>query len=163
MGNRTEQVTHTLDLDENPGLHRTGWQVQPFGKALLLAIMIAGLLGVFGQGWLSKRTAVHGRAQINYERFARFNGELKLDVTMTGVTGKSAVSFPLSYINHFEIKQIVPTPERTFIRDGQMWFVFEAEQNLQALFYMRPQQTGSVAGLIYVNEANTPIHHYIYP
>jgi hypothetical protein len=163
MGNRTETVTHALDLEEKDELHRKGWQVQPFGKALLLAMMVAGLLGVFGQGWLSKKTAAQANARISYEQFGRYDGKLKMEVSMTGVTGKSAVSFPLSYITHFEIEQVVPQPERTFIREGQMWFVFEASQNLQASYYLRPHKTGSIRGTIYVNEQNIPIHHYIYP
>lgn len=163
MNNRTEEINHPLDLNERLDLHRKGWQVQPFGKALIVAFMIAGLLGLFGNGWLSKQNIRQGRAQVSYERFFRRDGKMELEVSMTGVSGRSAISFPLAYLKDIEITQVMPQPERSFIREGQVWYVYEADQNLQARFSLRPQTRGSIYGSVYVNEENIPIHHFIFP
>lgn len=152
-----------MDLDERPALHQKGWKIQPIGKALVLLIMLAGLLGLFGNGWLSKQWLLQGRTQIKFERFYRRNSDMKLEVAAAGVAGRSAISFPLGYIKNFEVVKIVPEPERSFVRDGQLWYVFEAEQNLQADFYLRASKAGSIAGSVFVNEENIPIHHFIYP
>lgn len=163
MDNRMEQVSHPLDLDEQPRLHRKGWIAQVIGKVLIIALMIAGLLGAFGEGWLSSRTILQGRTQLQYERFYRQDATMKLAVSQTGVAGRSAISFPLPYISQLEVSQVVPEPEQSFTRDGQLWYVFEADQNLLVTFHLRPKTRGNLAGSVYVNEDNIPVHHFIYP
>ncbi len=163
MGNRIEQISHSLDLDEQIGMHRTGWITQIFGKILILAFMVLGLLGLFGEGWLSKKQVQAGGAQVRYERFLRHDADTKMHIALAGVTGFSAVSFPLNYIRDLEVHTVIPQPERSFIKDGQVWYVFEAEQNLQATFYIRPKTRGNVHGSVWVNEAQIPLHHFIYP
>lgn len=163
MANRIEQINHPLDLNEDIRLHQKGWMVQPIGKVLILSFMIAGLLGMFGDGWLSQQNILQGRTQLQYERYFRQDAEMKMQVSQAGVTGRSAISFPLAYINQLQVTQVIPEPEQTFIRDGQMWYVFQAEQNLVVTFLIRPKTRGGLPGSVYVNEENIPVHHFIFP
>lgn len=163
MSNRTEPLHHALDLEENIALHRKGWKVQPIGKAFILLTIAAAILGLFGEGFLSNQTARAGAAQVHFEKYARQSGKIKLQISATGVNGRSAISFPLTYIKAFQVEQIVPEPETSFIKEGQVWYVFEASQNLQADFYMQPESRGSISGSVWVNDQNIPLHHFIFP
>ncbi|OLY94003.1 hypothetical protein SAMN05444008_110189 [Cnuella takakiae] len=163
MASRIEQISHPLDLDEKLNLHHKGWIIQPVGKVLLVGLMVMGLLGLFGEGLLSQQQVRQGTTQLSYEKFFRQYGEMELKVQQAGVSGRSAISFPLDYINHLQVTQVLPQPESTFIRDGQLWYVFQADQNLQVTFYIRPQTRGNLHGSVYVNEDNIPIHHFFYP
>lgn len=163
MSSRVEPVQHALDLEENIALHRKGWRVQPIGKAFILLIIIAGVLGLFGEGLLGNQTVRQGNAQVQYEKYGRQDGKMKLQIAATGVRGRSAISFPISYIKNFQVERIVPEPQSSFVREGQVWYVFEATQNLQAHFYLQPETRGAVSGSVWVNEQEVPLHHFIFP
>ena len=163
MSNRFEQVHHSMDLEEDLELHRKGWIAKPFGRAVIISILVAGALGFFGGGWLSKQVLRQGAATIQFDRFLRNQGEMDLVVSMTGVSGRSAVSFPLEYMNNLHVEDIVPQPETSFIRSGQVWYVFQADQNLLAHFYLKPQTVGNLHGSVWVNDQFIPLSHYIYP
>ncbi|WP_132052282.1 hypothetical protein [Pseudocnuella soli] len=163
MSTRFEEVHHSLDLDEDLKLHRKGWIAKPIGRAIIMVIVIAGALGFFGQGILSKKVLRQGSAMIQFDRFLRHNGEMDMLVSMTSVAGRSAVSFPLDYMQHLKVEHIVPQPEASFIRSGQVWYVFQTDQNLMAHFFIKPQTTGNLHGAVWINDQFIPISHFIYP
>ena len=42
-----------MELQEDLHLHEKGWIIQRIGWAVLFAVIIAGIIGVFGNGWVS--------------------------------------------------------------------------------------------------------------
>lgn len=152
-----------MDLDENLKLHRKGWIAKSIGRAAILGIMLAAALGLFSNGIMSRQVARQGTVVVESDRFLRNNSETRLSISMTGVKGRSVISFPLTYTQHLKVERISPEPERTAIRDGQVWYVFEADQNLLVQFYMKPQTNGNLHGSVWVNDQYLLLSHFIYP
>src|SRR5687768_8105632 len=76
--NKIERVKHTMELDDKIDLQIRGWKVQRIGWVVILALMLAAALGVFGEGVISKKQVDLGNAQVTYDRFFRYEAQMKL-------------------------------------------------------------------------------------
>ncbi len=69
-----------LQLPEDMRFQRAEWRVQRIGRLLMLAIVIAALAGVFGDGPLATRFHASGDGvlQVEYDRFVRVGASARL-------------------------------------------------------------------------------------
>ena len=79
-----------LQINEDIEFQKKEWNWARLGWVLMLIIALAGLLGLFGQGPLSKSTARAGGIEVEYERCAQF----LRDSTETGYRALTS-AFPL--------------------------------------------------------------------
>ena len=158
-----ESVRPTLQIDESLALHRTGWIVQRIGWVMILLVMIAGLLGLFGEGFLSKTHPVSGEIKATYERFFRFESEMKIRVESSG-GHIGNISFPQSYLKNFKIVRFVPEPHNNTTLPGEVVYHFLPAQNQLVTIYLTPTNHGNISGIMKVNGTNIfSLHHFIYP
>ena len=159
-----EVVNADLEIEEHIHLQKTGWVAQRIGLCIMLVFVLLALLGLFGDGILSKRTTVIKDVTLEYERFYRHEGtmELKIEVAGNNTTGVD-VAFPVDYLKHFEIRSILPEPKGNRIENGNEHYHFDASGPTNITYYFVPREVGAIAGAIEVNDAIFSVNHFIYP
>lgn len=161
--NKIERIKHTLELDEKIDMHIKGWKVQRVGWVLVLAIMLAAALGVFGHGIFSKKVVHLENAQITYERFFRYEAEMEVRFIVAGSAAPTQISFSQDYLKNMRIEQIVPEPKENFTRSGSVFFVFGEDTPVEVTFYLMAKKAGTLQGEVGVNNANFHLSQFIYP
>ncbi len=69
----------SLEVDEDMQFQRKEWTVEHWSWIGMAIIAIAALLGLFGQGILSKTTVENGPIQVEYGRFERLLAPIQLE------------------------------------------------------------------------------------
>ncbi len=163
MTKRTvELIQHETPLEDNIALHERGWKIQRIGWVLIFVFMILALLGVFGDGPLSKRKVQVGNTVIKFDQFLRYEHEtqLKLESENENI---ATVSIPLAYLNKLKLTEVIPEPEKQIASNGYINFIFRGEENHSLTFFLDPNKPGKVEGDIKVNSYTIPLKQTIYP
>ena len=158
-----EQVQSSIEIDEAIQLHEKGWIIQRIGWVCIIGIMIAGILGLFGEGPLSKKNPVSGNIKATYERFFRYEAEMKI-VMESSSDHISNISFPQHYLKNFKLIRFVPEPEQNITTANVVIYRFMPSLNRVVTIYLTPKNRGTIQGDMKVNGINNfSLHHYIYP
>lgn len=158
-----EQIQHRLELDEHLKLHEKGWVIQRVGWIIMLLLVLAGAMGVFGSGIVSKQSPVIGGITVEYERFFRYEAEMKI-LVQSSAEPVTSISFPQTYLKDFRIVRFVPDPHHNQSTPEDVVYFFQGGQNQIVSAYLIPKDYGSVKGQMKVNQRHV-IHlaHFIYP
>ena len=159
---KTEHIKHSLELQEDIPLFKRGIHFQRAGIVLMFIFLICGAAGAFGTGPISQQHLTVGTAQIESEKFLRFKDETELIFRIQQVEAEAEISFPAEYLEHFEVKNIMPEPVATEIVADKVVYRFAANQKAVIRFFLSPGQTGSVDGILSVNNEPVSISHFIY-
>lgn len=159
-----EVVNPDLELEEHLSLQKTGWVIQRAGFSIMFVFVSLALLGLFGDGVLSKQTRMIKNVTLEYERFYRHEAsmELKIDVDESNHT-EVDVAFPVAYLKNFEIRSILPEPKVNRTEQGKVHYLFDARGKTNIVYYLTPRQPGILTGAVEVNNAIFSINQYIYP
>jgi hypothetical protein len=155
--------TTSLDLEDEINLHQKGWNIQRAGWAVILLLLVASALGLFGSGLLSSKELTANGNTIRFEKLARFESPMHLRVNAKSNNGKIEVRIPQSYLKEIELDKIVPEPVDQRLKKEQAIFIFEATDFSFIDFYLIPEKAGPVKAVIQVNESNFSVNHFIYP
>ncbi|MBT1700950.1 hypothetical protein KK083_28920 [Fulvivirgaceae bacterium PWU4] len=158
-----ERIKPSLQLKDDIDLHISGWIVQRIGWVLLLLLLIAASLGVFGTGWLSAGHVAGKNGTVSFERIARFETPMKLVVQIEKADGDIEIRIPRSYLDCMEIDKIVPEPATQKAAGGSAIYTFDAEAESTITFYLMPESTGSIHTELTIDNTNFPIAHFIFP
>jgi hypothetical protein len=124
--------------------------------------MVAGLLGLFGGGVLSKQTVKSQQITAEYERFFRYETEMKVVLKSNEHIG--SVSLPQQYIQHFRLVHFEPQPENNHSSGNDIVYNFLPENNRIVTIYMIPKDFGTIEGEMRINGAdNIQLDHFIFP
>lgn len=157
-----EVVEPCLEIDEQLDLQKKGWVLQRVGWIFILCVMIAGGLGLFGEGILSGKTVSSGNSRVNYERFFRYEVEMKVLVESSHHI--ASVSFPQEYLKNFNIVRFVPEPANNSTINNTISFNFLPADNHIVSIYMIPKGYGGISGTMKINGAEViQLDHFIYP
>lgn len=159
----------TIQLAEHIPFQERLWHVQRIGWVVFALIILAALLGLFGQGPLSSATAESGRLQVDYERFARFESPTTFDLRVAPAASDMTVEVWLSqgYLQQIEVVSISPPPSEVRADNDRLIYVFALHQVgviAQVTFHVTPLRTGLLlaqAGL--TNEQPVQFSQFIYP
>jgi hypothetical protein len=144
-----------LEIDQDLEFQRRSWIVQRVGWAIMLALLVAGGLGLLGSGPLSARTAsIPGLMRVDYQRFGRYQTsesltiELEPQATAGGVV---RLGIDRHYLEGSKIESIVPPVERVEGLGDRLVHVFRMAQPgvpLRVTLRRQPEQFGSIRGRI---------------
>ncbi len=155
-----------LELDDDMPAHRRGWVVQRIGWAGMLAVVAAGLLGVFGRGPASDAEISAGDVTVRYERFgrARSTSELRV-VAAPGADGELRVWFGRDFMEAQRVDRVVPHPLRTVVSGDRHAFVFAVADRLPTtvVFHLEPERAGHHRAEVGVAETVARFDQYVWP
>ena len=105
-----------LQIDQDLRFSQREWRTQKAGWLVMLLLILAALLGVFGRGPLSPQQAVtaNGRLILAYDRVARHSATdvLRLAIAPTAVSGDTvSIWFDRAYMHARAIESISPEPQ----------------------------------------------------
>ena len=163
MSTLRHAIRSSLEIDESINLHRTGWIVQRIGWVIIIGIMAAGLMGLFGEGPISRAHPLTGGIETTYERFFRFESEMKIVIRSSG-EHISNITFSQHYLKNFKILRFIPEPENNTTTTDKIIYNFLPGQNELVSIYITPTSYGTIKGTMHVNDVNTfTLHHFIFP
>jgi hypothetical protein len=157
-----EQAEIDLAIDEQLPMHERGWKVQRIGLLLILALVLCCSVGLFGDGVASTSKITGKTAEIEFERFYRFQAKMELKIEVNSET-RSVVSIPTDYLKHFEIESIVPEPQQNEFNGKSIDYMFNGKGGKVVTFYLVPQQIGRVSAVVAVDGDSFALNHFIYP
>ena len=151
-----------MELQEDLHLHEKGWIIQRIGWAVLFAVIIAGIIGVFGNGWVSYEKIAAKNITIKYDRFLRYRTETSYQLQSSEHV--RTISFPEEFLKNFEVVRFIPEPVENSSSQNNIKYSFNPGDNRIITIYLTPQEYGTVGGQIAVNN-NTKLNlaHFIYP
>lgn len=140
---------------------RRGWVMQRVGWAAMVALVAAGLAGVFGSGPASSGRAAAARLAVEYERFLRLDRETELAFRVDG-GGRTELWLAEDYARDLKIEAITPEPRAVRAGRGRVVFEFDLSGPSDVVFHVRPRRAGRLAGQAGV-EAPLELRHFVYP
>lgn len=143
-----------LDVEEDPGYHRRNEMFERAALVVMVLIVIAAVLGVFGHGPLSREVVgiVGGPLWIEYPRVGRSGAGEVIHVHFgTGASreSESRVWVDRRLLDALRVEQIMPEPERSEAGAEGTLFVFakhDMSRPASVTFHVLPQRAGSVKG-----------------
>jgi hypothetical protein len=140
-------TTGDLPIDDDQQFHRLGWTIQRVGWGLLALFVSSAVLGVYGQGPLSQRTAQSGSLKVEYQRFARREApsEVRLEIP-PDADGRARFSVDAKFADAMRVSTILPEPIATTTGDrvGFEFLVTEGEI-AHVMVRFEPERIGASA------------------
>jgi|SRR6185436_9752935 len=118
-----------IQLSDDFPFTRKSWIVERAGWGLLIAILVAALLGGLGPGLFSRRSTASGSLAVEYDRFGHFKTEETITLRLTSRPEDPArVSFWIdeSFLDGIRIEEIRPLPLEVRPEEGRTTYLFAA-------------------------------------
>ena len=160
-----------LELDQDLAYQRRAWRAQRIAWLIMLLIVLAALIGLFGHGPLSRTTVgPNGGLQLEYERFARLLTPTTLRFrTSSGAIQGDELRLWISndYLQGIQIEHVSPMPQTVEAGPDGLVFVFrltEPGRPMTATFQARPERIGRISGHAALTDRQ-PIrfNQFVYP
>jgi hypothetical protein len=150
-----EQFVGELEVDQELDYQQREWKAQRVGWAVMLLIILATLLGLFGRGPLSRASIGGDPLKLEYERFTRHASPTQLTVHLApgvaGKDGKARVRLRRDYMQGVRIEHITPEPESVEASEDALEYVFEVadpSHPVTAVFQLEADKMWSRSGHI---------------
>jgi hypothetical protein len=170
-GRGAPRASGELEVEQDLAFQGVSWRVQRIGWAALAVLVVAALLGAFGDGVLSRAaigdpsSALH----LSYERFARHGSPTRLQLTWPGArgTGSAALTVDSEYLRAVSLEQVIPEPERVVVGDAGVTLRFPAVADARrttVVLVVRPRRIGRTGGVVRVEgHPDIRFRQLIYP
>ncbi|HEX5499407.1 MAG TPA: hypothetical protein VFX03_09280 [Thermomicrobiales bacterium] len=141
------QQGNDLDVKQDVEFQRREWRVQRIGWIVILAILAAAALGLFGSGPLSQASVRAGPITVAYSRFDRRRSPTELNITIAGASGRRQIELWIdrSYLDHVNVERISPPPQSSRAGDDRTIFVFALDSQAETAaigFAIEPEAIG---------------------
>ena len=114
-----------LDVEQDLHFQRREWRFQRAGLVVLSAFVIAALLGVFGNGMLSRgRAQGSGVFAVDYERLTRAHRTSRIEVQIPAEAGAVELALNRGYFDAARIERLDPEPSAIDIGPEEVVFRF---------------------------------------
>ena len=150
--------------------HRAAWRVERIGWTAMALLLMAALLGVFGDGPLSHvRSGSTQALSVRYDRLLRSNAptEYEFQAGTSLVTGgELRLRFERSLMEDIELDSIVPQPDKQDAGPDYTEFAFRVRGNapVKIDFRYRPATFGRHSGRVSVDgQHSVLIDQFVYP
>jgi hypothetical protein len=159
-----------LQIEEDESFQRREWLMERVGWAGLVVFVLAAAAGAFGGGPLSSTQTSDGGGllTVHYERFVRFSAvtEFVVRTARTANATETTVFVEQSYLQHFEVASVLPTPVRVEQHGSHVAFVFSSvagDADHELVFRLKPIRAGRLVGTFGVSKSNgVPVRQFAY-
>lgn len=160
-----------LDIDERPNFQRRSWVVERVGWLSMASILLAGILGLFGNGIFgpSMVTTEDERLSLQYERFWRQRAPMSLRLDLRPRSGERSVRvrFDASYLEALRIAEVSPRPSTVQAAGSAYVYEFLLSEPLGPLavtIEAEPKRWGALTGSVGLEDgARLEFEQFIYP
>jgi hypothetical protein len=149
------------------------WTVQRVGWVLLVAFVVAALLGFLGPGPLSHSQAesTNGTIHAEYYRFVRLGGAGTVTVTVApSAIGPDSMDvwWNGSYLDETKVEGVTPEPDTVTAIGGRVRYTFAAESSdrpVVVTFDLTPDGMGSKSAEVAVGDGaeHLTFDQFVYP
>jgi hypothetical protein len=157
----------SLQLEHDQRFHEREWRAGTVTWFLLLALIVATLLGAFGDGWLSRARAgdPESALSVEYERIARFGSAQRLVVhARPGPDGMVRLRMGPSLVDAFHVVRITPEPAAAALAADGLDYRFPSQGTGQPIvFDLESTRTWFVAITVQTDEAALRCAQFIFP
>lgn len=142
----------SLEINQDLEFERRQWAIQRIGWILLILVLGATLLGVFGSGPLSHSSTSAGALTLNYERLVRERAPTALRVQLAPeavADGEAVLWLNRPFLNRIQIQQFMPQPVEMATDADRIRFhilVANTEQPGEITIEFEPSQPGLMDG-----------------
>lgn len=151
--------------------HRAAWRVERIGWTIMALLLVATLLGAFGDGPLSHARSGSAQAlSVEYDRLLRSSSPTMYRFEAHPSLAKDGVvrlRFDGPLIENMELESIVPEPDQQEAGPGFTEFAFRVSPGdtpARFDFRFRPATFGRSAGQVSIAGAHAvPIDQFVYP
>jgi hypothetical protein len=150
-----------LEINEDLTFQKRQWHFQRLGWGVLGLILVLGLLGLLGDGWLSHRKVLQRGVSLEYNYFLRRGKPTVLHIEVVGTSGRTEVSFE-HYLEKFRLENVTPEPSQTALSSETYTYSFEGS-GAALEFYLLPSHVGKVSGRVSVNGTSIDVRQFVYP
>jgi hypothetical protein len=169
-----------LEVNQDLAYQRREWLFERIGWIIMAQLILAGLLGLFGSGWLSstEATSPSGVAHLHYDRFAHHDEPTQLILTIARAADadkRCRVWISREYLQQVRVEAITPLPQRQESGTERQWFEFDIPgERAEIVFWLAPVVRGNLSGRLGVatgggaeaekteNDALS-FSHFVYP
>jgi hypothetical protein len=125
-----------IDINQDMDFQWREWRLHHVAWVFFGAILLAGLLGLLGQGPLSGGRAgeAGGPIALEYERIDRFGAPTGLRVMLAanaGSTGSARIAFNREFMDGISIEEIVPEPTEAETSAEEVMYTFAIDNTSQ--------------------------------
>jgi hypothetical protein len=149
--------------------HKRAWLIQRIGWAAMAALVIAGGLGVFGNGILSSasiRPESNG-PRLEYQRFIRNETPSVLNFYLKPAPdGTLRVWVSRDYLKTMELQGADPPPKHSEVAADRVRFEFQGSTDGKAALvslYYKPRSVGAVQGAAGAGDTEFQFFQFVYP
>ncbi len=150
--------------------HRSAWRVERIGWTVMALILVATLLGAFGDGPLSRARAGSAALSVEYDRLVRSSSPTQYRFRVSPAQaeqGRLRLRLDQSLVDRMELESIVPQPEHQTAGPDYAEFVFRlapGERPVTIDMRYRPATFGRQRGSISVAGRDAvAIDQFVYP
>jgi hypothetical protein len=142
-----------LEIEEHIEFQRAGWAADRIGWAVMFAVILAALGGLFGNGLLGANTIAtpDGSLQLTYDRFGRYGADSTLTARLSEGAlreGEWRLAIARKYLEGMAIDNIEPEPDTVDGGNDALIYTFIAGETTDTVvtFDMTGDSVGSLHG-----------------
>jgi hypothetical protein len=155
-----------LELGQDLDYQRREWAFERAGWVVMALIVVAALLGLFGDGPLSRTTTGNEPLRLEYNRFVHRNAPERLRVSVAAAGDEVRLWVSRGYLEQVELREVSPRPDRVEPAGDRDEFVFRVARPgrpFTVIFRVEPEALGSVAGRVGVGDDAVDFRQFVYP
>ena len=160
-----------LDIDEDMEYQRRAWRLQRIGWIAIGVLLFAALLGLFGQGPLSRSVAAdpRNRITVEYDRIARYEAPFRLVIHHDALSDSPRTArlwIASDYARSLRIEEITPEADRTEVGADGLVYVFHVAGHQPATITVTGtmQDVGWVHGRVGTGPSDAvAFRHFVFP
>ena len=166
----TRETVGDIEIDRDLDFQHRQWTVQRAGWLVMLVILLAALIGLFGAGPLSSATVEAGSLQLQYSRFERRHAPTGLELTVASTAvnqDQVEIWISIDFLQGTEITSIVPEPEEVSETDDRVVYRFSIDDRTRTptiRFSLEYDEPGVTTGRIGMNDGpELTFWQFVYP
>ncbi|HEX9787042.1 MAG TPA: hypothetical protein VGB09_03405 [Candidatus Binatia bacterium] len=153
-----------MQIDADINFQRRVWNAQRVGWIIIGVVVVAGLLGLFGTGPLSRASAQGSGLRLEYERFGRLQQPTRLRFLLPESKLDAEVSISRDYLEAVRIEQITPEPREVAVAGRWLIYRFSGPGPLAVTLDLVPLDFGGLEGAAEIPPADAlAFRQFIYP
>lgn len=144
---------HGIQINEDLAHQRLEWRLERIGWAVMALLVLAGLLGLFGYGPVSRASAGDAATlSLDYDRFQRASAPSEYRFSASPALsgdGEVRLRFDGGLMDQVELDSVLPEPREVRAGPGYTEFAFATDggdQPAEIVFQFRQATFGHVRG-----------------